>query len=500
MRTPQVEVSTGRLFGRREDGVDAFLGIPYAAPPTGERRFLAPQPALPWGGVLDATLHCAAPPQNALDAGALPGMEVGEQGEDCLTLNVFTPSADAGKRPVMVWIHGGAFVIGAGSQAIYDGRPLARAGDVVVVTINYRLGALGFLDLAPRFGDVASTSGNLGLRDQIAALDWVQENIARFGGDPDQVTIFGESAGGMSIGSLLGSPAARGRFRRAIPQSGAAHNAHDPDTAARVLDYFLESIDATEWSDLCTAPLARILDAQLRCMLRAADLGVLLPFQPVVGDDVLPEPPLDAVRAGNAAGVPVLIGTTRNEWSLFAFMDSDLTAFDDAELHARAVARVGEAHAGRVAESYRKQAPVASPMQHFISLETDHVFRVPAARLADAQSSHAPVFVYEFAWASPALAGALGACHALELPFVFGALDKPGMAEFAGDGEDARALCENVMSAWLAFARDGDPSHSGLPGWPQHDPAARPTLVLDRESRLELAPRSATLKVWDGLR
>jgi para-nitrobenzyl esterase len=496
----QTEVATGRLAGRRDAGVDLFLGIPFAAPPTGEGRFRAPRPPEPWSGVRDATRYGFASPQNALDAGALPGMDVGRQDEDCLTLNVFTPAADAGRRPVMVWIHGGAFVIGAGSQAIYDGRSLARHGDVVIVTINYRLGALGFLDLGARFGEEARDSGNLGLRDQIAALEWVRENIGAFGGDPGNVTIFGESAGGMSVGALLGSPRARGRFQRAIPQSGAAHNAHDPETAARVLDFFLKEVGVSELSALREAPLERILAAQLQCMLRAAELEVLLPFQPAFGDDLLPAAPLEAVRGGNAAGVPMMIGTTRDEWSLFAFMDPELASLDEAGLLARASARVGAEAAPCVVEAYRKQAPTDSPTEHFIALETDRVFRVPALQLADAQALHAPVYVYEFAWRSPALGGALGACHALELPFVFDTLDAPGMASFAGKGADARSVSENMMGAWLAFARDADPCHTALGGWPLHDPEARPTLVIDVETRVELAPRAETARAWEGLR
>ncbi len=498
--TPRVEIATGRLEGRRADGVDRFLGIPFAQPPTGARRFRAPEPAEPWSGVRAADACGAAAPQNALDVGVLPGMEVGRQAEDCLFLNVYTPAADAGRRPVMVWIHGGAFLLGAGSQLLYDGAALARRGDVVVVTINYRLGALGFLDLEARFGAEFADASNLGVLDQIAALAWVRENVSRFGGDPHSVTIFGESAGGMSVGTLLGSPAARGLFQRAIAQSGAAHNTHDREASARVADFFLRALGSSEARALRDASVEQILAAQLRCTLRVGELGVLLAFQPTAGGVALPEPPLAAVRGGNAAGVPVLVGTTRDEWRLFEFLDPGQREMDDAGFLARAAERVGREAAAALCDVYRKDAPDAAPADHFAAFETDRVFRVPAVRLAAAQAAHAMVYGYEFAWPSPARHGALGACHAVELPFVFGTLGAPGMAAFSGSGADAERLSEVVIGAWAAFARRGDPSCAAIPRWPRHDPATRPTLILDRHPRVELAPRDRTLRAWEGLR
>ena len=440
-----------------------------------------------------------AAPQNALDVGVLPGMEVGRQDEDCLYLNVYTPAADAGRRPVMVWIHGGAFVLGAGSQLLYDGAALARRGDVVVVTINYRLGALGFLDLEARSGAEFAGTDNLGLRDQIAALAWVRANIAAFGGDPGNVAIFGESAGGMSVGALLGCPAARGLFHRAIPQSGAAHNAHDREASARVADFFVRALGRGDPRALRGASVQQILEAQLQCTLRVNELGLLLAFQPIADTASLPERPIAAVRAGSAAGVPVMVGTTRDEWRLFEFLDPGQREMDDACFLSRVSESVGREAAAALCDVYRKHAPGAAPADQFAAFETDRVFRVPAVRLADAQAAHAPVYGYEFAWPSPAQHGALGACHAVELPFVFGTLAAPGMADFSGSGPEADRLSEAVMDTWCAFARSGDPNNGAIPPWPRHDPAVRPTLILDRESRVELAPRDRTLSAWEEL-
>jgi para-nitrobenzyl esterase len=496
---PRVEIASGRLEGLRSEGVDRFLGIPYAHPPIGARRFRAPEPAAPWHGIRAATAFGGAAPQNALEVGALPGMEVGYQDEDCLYLNIYTPAADAGSRPVMVWIHGGGFVLGGGSQLLYDANALARRGDVVVVTINYRLGALGFLDLEPHLGAEFAGAANLGLRDQIAALAWVRENIAQFGGNPGNVTIFGESAGGMSVGALLGCPAARGLYQRAIPQSGAAHNAHGREASVRVADHFLRALGSSDPRALRDATVEQILAAQFQCTLRTGELGVLLAFQPTAGDAALPDPPLAAVREGNAAGVPVLVGTTRDEWRLFEFLDPRQSEMDDAGFLERAVARVGRDAAATLCDVYRKDAPDATPADHFSAFETDRVFRVPAVRLADAQSAHAPVYGYEFTWPSPARQGALGACHAIELAFVFGTLEAPGMAAFSGSGGEAERLSERMIDAWSAFARTGDPSCAAIPAWPRHDPATRPTQILDRDPRVELAPRNRTLAAWDGL-
>jgi para-nitrobenzyl esterase len=493
MSGPIVETRQGKVEGEARGGHLRFRGIPFAAAPVGELRFRAPRPHAPWSGVRPALAFGKAAPQNA---SALPGMEAGPQDEDCLFLNVYTPAADGARRPVFFWIHGGGFTGGSGGQALYDGGPLAERGDVVVVTINYRLGALGYLLLAD--GDA-----NLGQLDQIAALRWVHENIAAFGGDPAKITIAGESAGGMAVATLLAMPAAKGLFRGAIAQSGAAHHVHSPESAQRVTAAVLAALGLgpSEGAKLRDVPVAKLLAAQAQAM---ADLGRslgLLSFAPAIDPDTLPRHPLAAVRDGAARDVALKAGTTRDETKLF-HMGMGHGDLDEAGLAKRLRAalrlvRADEARAEAMIDTYRRardgRAPT-TPGELHDALETDRTFRVPAIRLAEAQRPHQPnTYKYLFDWVSPARRGALGACHALELPFMFGTLAAPTLDRFAGKGPDAEALSTRMMDAWLAFAK------SANPGWSSYDAARRATQIFDRADRLEHAPLDAERAAWDGM-
>jgi para-nitrobenzyl esterase len=504
---PTAQTRSGRVEGLDENGVQIFRGIPFARPPVGELRFAAPVREEAWTGTRACHEFGFSAPQSAM-ALPLPGMEVGAMDEDCLYLNVYTPAADGAQRPVLVWIHGGGFVIGSGSQPIYDGVPLTKRGDVVVVTVNYRLGPLGFLYLADLCPDLAGAVGNAGIRDQIAALEWVKENIAAFGGDPANVTIFGESAGGMSVGTLLGAPAARGLFQRAIPQSGAAHNVHTRETATEVARHFLEALGiepADAAAKLRAIPPDKLLDTQGQTMLKLGTSLGLLAFQPLVDGDSLPQAPFDAVQAGHAADIDLLIGTTRDEWKLFGFLDPGLAQLDEAGLVARLAPQVGgEGAAGKVVAAYRtsREGERAAPKELFFAIETDRVFRIPAIRLAEAQQRHRDaVYMYLFEWESPMMGGALGACHAIELPFVFGVIGAEGSELFVGGGPDAVRVSEQTMDAWLAFARGGDPSHAGLPGerWPAYTPGLRATMRLGPQTICDDAPADRERAVWEGL-
>jgi para-nitrobenzyl esterase len=499
-----IETGSGKLVGSETEGVRRFRGIPYAQPPLGERRFRPPVPPTPWPGERDATRFGGSAPQPSLMVAALPGMDVGPQHEDCLFLNVYAPAgARAGDRkPVLVWIHGGGFVIGSGSQGIYDGSALVRRGDVVVVTINYRLGVLGFLDLGDQ-GDVATA--NAGLLDQIAALDWVQRHIAAFGGDPDNVTIFGESAGGMSVGTLLGCPAARGLFHKAIAQSGACHAVHsDRESSSAVTAAVLSTLGLATPNvrQLREVPVEKLLAAQQQVSMQMLAMGGkhLLPFQPIVDGDTLPRHPLDAVREGSAVGVPLLIGSNRDEWNLFGFMDPELRQLDADKIAARVQQRLPHADGARLAAGYRASRPEADWSALWLAIETDRVFRIPAIRLAEAQVPHAPsVHAYWFTWASPGFGGMLGACHAIEVAFVFGGLHLPGADQFVGAGPAADRLVGQTMDAWLAFARTGAPGHDQLPDWPAYTLPRRATLELGPSCQLLEDPQAGERQLWTDL-
>ncbi len=481
-----VQTTYGALRAVQREGHLAFLGIPYAAAPAGALRWRAPEPPAAWTGVRDAGAIGLAAPQTSHPIAGFAAS--GPQDEDCLNLNVFTPAVDGAPRPVLFWIHGGGFTHGAGYEPLYNGGPLATRGDVVVVTINYRLGALGYLflgDVLPGRGLVA----NAGQRDQVAALEWVRDNIAAFGGDPGNVTIFGESAGAAAVGTLLAMPAARGLFHKAILQSGTGR-ASDRPTARALAEAMIAELglDAGSAGKILELPAAAIVDAQTAVTAKAARTGGPR-FGPVLDGDSLLEQPLFAVRAGAAAGIPIIVGTNRDETKLFA-ATMRREEPDEAGLVAgvrATVPRASDEDAAALIATYRasrssRGLPVTN-LDIQDAIDSDLRFRVGAMKLALAQRQHQPAsYVYLFTHASPARRGALGSCHALEMPFVFGTLDAPTQDRFAGTGPEVEQLARNMMDAWLAFARTGNPAHEGIGAWPAYDGASRPTMVFDRQS------------------
>ncbi len=498
-----VETGLGKVQGFEQDGVRVFRGLPFAKPPVGELRFRAPEKPAPWAGVRDATKYGPVSHQPPLMLAALPGFDVGEQSEDCLYLNVYVPpgASAANRKPVMVWIHGGAFVIGAGSQSIYDGCKLARRGDVVIVTINYRLGALGFLDL----GQPELAAPNAGLLDQIAALEWVRDHIGVFGGDAGNVTIFGESAGGMSVGTLLGCPAAHGLFHKAIPQSGSCQAIHaDRESSTAITAAVLSGLGMAtpNVKELRDVPIDKLKQVQQTVSFQLLALGgtQLLPFQPVVDGHVLPRHPLDEIREGISRDVRVLIGTTRDEWKLFGFMDPQVRQLDGDKIAERIQQRLPHADGAKIAAGYRATRPEADWPSIWIAIETDRIFRIPAIRVAEAQRAHQQgVFMYLFTWESPGFGGLLGACHAIEIPFLFDCLDLPGADKFVGAGPDAQRLAERTMDSWLTFAASGDPSHAALGAWPRYDESRRGTMELGSRCCVQDDPAAAERALWDGV-
>ena len=491
-----VETRQGRVEGFEADGLAQFRGIPFAQPPVGALRFAAPAPPESWAGVRDARAFSLSAPQLPVDFDLIPGLDVGPIGEDCLYLNVVTPAADGARRPVLVWIHGGAFTIGSASQDMYDPRPLARRGDVVVVSINYRLGAFGFLSLEPHLPDATA---NAGLLDQVAALRWVRDNVEAFGGDPANVTIFGESAGGMSVGCLLGLPAAAGLFTRAVPMSGAAHSMLSAEVADEVVKALLDELSLGSAPALRDVPVDALLRAQAVVEARLRDGRARGGFRPAVDGNTLPEPPIDAIRGGLSRDVDVLTGAARDEWKLFGFMDPGAAKLDDAGLERRIEERVPGAGA-RIIDAYRKARPEATPPELFFAIETDRIFSVPSILLAEAQSGQrARTYSYLFTWESPLLDGALGACHGIDVPFVFGAIGTAQAERFAGSGPDAQRLCERAMDAWLGFARTGDPGHPDLPAWPGYEPGRRATMLFGAACELANDPLGAERRAWEGV-
>jgi para-nitrobenzyl esterase len=495
-----VETSAGRLQGASERGLVAFRGVPYGAAPTGALRFRPPQPPVPWAGVRNATRSGPAAPQLALPFFSWINAAARTPGEDCLSLNVFTPGLDGARRPVLVWIHGGGFVVGSGSTVLYEGQTLAAHGDAVVVTINYRLGALGFCHLGTVLGGELAGCTNLGIRDQIAALEWVRDHIDRFGGDPDNVTVFGQSAGGMSVATLLGAPRARRLFHRAICQSGAADHVMEREDAERVASELLRRLGGPPPSHaaLGRIPIGNVLEAQSSAMAGLTDWKTLMVYLPMVDGDVVPEQPLDAIRRGDTAHIPILTGATLEEWKLFGLVDPGIGRFDERDLRAR-LTEVLPADAPPPAEAARsflralgERSAARSPREVWSAFQTSRVFHVPSARLAEAQhAGGGAAYAYLVTWRAPALRRALGACHAIEIPFVFGTEWHPLARPFSGLNGDGARFARRLQRSWLGFARRGDPGHDRLPTWPRYRPGERPTMILGRECSLADAPLEA---------
>ncbi|KIF73982.1 carboxylesterase [Streptomyces sp. 150FB] len=484
---PVCTTEQGQVSGRLSpSGVASFLGIPYANAPA----FAAPPvPVEPWEGVRPAVAYgptaAKAPYPPPLNALIPENSIVGEPGESPLNLNVWTPSpGPESNLPVMVWIHGGAFANGSGSASAYDGSAFARDG-VVFVTLNYRLGTEGFLHLD-------GVPDNRGLLDQIAALEWVRENIASFGGDPDRVTVLGQSAGAMGIGVLLGMERARGLFRRAILQSGAAHHFLRPASARLITERLARKllIDPTAEA-FAAVPASRLLPAQseLRAEISTrpdpalwGDAAFnLMPFEPVRDELALPAPD---------CGVDLLVGTTRHEYRLFLVPTERLDVLSERRLRAGAAAYGVDPDTALAV--YRETRPEATPGELFDAMTTDWFYRIPAIRLAETVPG---TYVYEFAWGSPRFGGKLGACHAAELGFVFDRLDDATYAPMLGE-HPPQPLADAMHGAWVAFAATGDP------GWSPYDKASRTAMVFagaeGNEAADDLRPKERRL--WDGLR
>jgi para-nitrobenzyl esterase len=501
-----VELGPGRLRGEAGDGVTVFRGIPYAAPPVGDLRFRPPAPPTPWDGVRDAVAFGAIGLQVPTPLEVQQGRMDLPQDEDCLFLNVWTPACDDARRPVLLWIHGGAWLNGTGAAHWFDGTSFARRHDIVVVTINYRLDVFGWLHLGALSADEPD-SGNCGLLDQVAALRWVHDHIAAFGGDPGTVTIAGESAGSMSVATLMATPAAEGLFHRAVMQSGVGVSHTTTERAAAVTEQILHhagiSADGDAVAALRALPADGLLDAYLGLLM--ADPLLLAPEQlemvlgPVVGTPSLPRTPVDATRAGASAGIPVLVGTDEHEMEIMQLNVPTFYELDETELERRFRSVFGTA-AEHASAMYREAAKetVGRP---WTVVDTDRLFRVPSIELAQDREPHgASTWMYLWRWRSLACDGGLGAVHTVEIPFVFNTLQTaPGLAITGDPSPSAQDLADAVHATWAQFIRHGDPNGGGLPEWPRYDRARRATMIIDVESAVEDDPERDRRLLWAGI-
>jgi para-nitrobenzyl esterase len=504
--TTTATTSLGKLRGALDGGVVAFRGIPYAQPPIGPLRFAPPARPRGWSGTRSAERFGPAPMQTEPPLGR---RLIGETDEDCLSLNVWTPAPDGRRRPVLAWLHGGGFMIGAGSHPVSNGAALARRGDVVVVTINYRLGLFGYLRGIDVCGEALPSTGNEGLLDQLAALTWIKEEIAAFGGDPANVTVFGSSAGALSIGLMLAMPRARGLFQKAIMQSAPAFG--NTWGTARVMEAILADLglDSNEAGCLRDLPVAQLLDIQTRLTPRSVGVD----YGPVADGTDLPADPDAAIASGSAAGISLLVGTNLEEYKFFRKMDSAVESLTDETLLARLAdpRTTAEARdhltvdpADAVALYRRERASrgenTAAPELWF-AIMTDRHFRVPGMRIAELHATHTPAtYSYLFTWESPGWDGTRGASHEVNTPFVFGTYDLPDARGVVTPSAAVERLSLQMQDAWVAFARTGSPHTAALPDWEPYTAGRRSTMLLGTSCHAVDAPYETERRFWADAR
>ncbi len=513
---PVVNTTLGKVAGRRVDGVAVFKGIPYGATTAGAGRFRPPRYPDQWTGILTVVDDPPSAPQSEPgdrpergSASPFGGIEPGwprlAESEDCLKLDVWTPAAEeGGKRPVMVWFHGGGFAVGSAAGRWQAGSRLSRRGDVVVVSPNHRLNVLGHLFLDPLSEQFAG-AGNAGLLDLVLALTWVADNIARFGGDPANVTIFGQSGGGQKVSMLLAMPAAAGLFHKAIIQSGPAPKALEPAYAADMAQRVLTKLDvgSGELPRLQTLPLEQIMRAYFEVFRETGGygvLGILQGFAPVVDGHVLPHHPFYHRGPTVSADVPLLIGTTRTEMTLNTLLgDANADKMDEHTLNERLTGLFGS-DASRVLAAYRTAHPGMSPWELYAVITSDWPTRLYSIWIAEAKAKlgRASVFMYRTDWQTPVAGGRLMSPHAIDISFVLD--DTPYTGSFDGGGRAVKRISHRMSEAWLAFARRGDPNTRSLPKWPSYEPEARrATMAFNNECRVMNDPDGADRRALDAI-
>jgi para-nitrobenzyl esterase len=492
--TVLAETAFGKVRGVEVSGIKIFKGVPYGASTAGSNRFMPPMDPAPWSGIRDALHYGPSTPQSNPDAprAASPlstaSANLPPESEDCLVLNIWTPAVNDGrKRPVLFWCHGGGFVSGSGSSPGTDGANMARRGDVVVVTVNHRLNALGFTYLAEFGGSDFASSGDAGMLDLVHALGWVRNNIGNFGGDPNTVMIFGQSGGGRKVGTLLAMPSAKGLFHRAVIESGPTIKLVEREQAIRVAGMLLAKLNLgkTQVHELQQVPVERLMRAYFAVVKDMGDADQMTQgFSPTVDGSAVPHHPFHPAASPISADVPLMLGHTRTEMTLFS-VGSDPAAFscDEAGMRSRVKKLVGERTDG-IIEVYRKANPRATPSDLYFLIASDYRYGAPVMKIAERRAAlgRGPVHLYYFTWESPAQGGRLHSPHTMEIPFAF---DNVQISRaLTGGGADAMALADKLSDTWIAFARTGDPNTPKLPHWPAFNPKDRPTMVINNESKV----------------